>query len=339
MATKVLYLPGVLGSALAWRDSVGGPLHPCWVDLPALLSGDLASLQLGLDGVSPGPLALGRTIAVTGLLDPVYTPLALFLRAVGYNVLPLPFDWRLSHFTLGQNLWPVVQAWAAGGPFYVVAHSQGGLVARVIYGQMLQAGAQAQLAGLITIGTPHFGSLEPVRMWWRQPLLYRALAAVAGLAQAWQQGTGLGYLDAVLASHPSWYELQAFAGAGPLFQQFPAQAASIYQLGSYGGANSFLSAGLFQSAQVVQTLLGGWLPAAVTSVIAGVGVQTAFALNPPASPLSDSGWQWTSQGDGTVTLAQASPVGVPVYQVAVEHGLQPLHPAVWALLLTLLPRP
>lgn len=339
MATKVLYLPGILGSALGWTEGPGAALHPCWLDLPSVLDGDLVSLQIGNDGVSPGPLAQGRSTVVSGLFAPVYTPLALFLRTVGYNVLPLPFDWRLSTFTLGQNLWPTVQGWAAGGPFYVVAHSQGGLVARAIYGQMLQQGAAAQLAGLITIGTPHFGSLEPVRLWWRQPVTYRALAAATAVVQGWPQGSGPAYLDAVLASHPSWYELQAFSGAGPLFQQFPAQAAAIYQLGSYGGANSFLSATLFQSAQVVQTLLGGWLPTAVTRVIAGVGTQTAFALNPPASPIGDAGWQWTGQGDGSVTLAQASPPGVPVFTVAVEHGLQPLHPAVWALILSLLPTP
>lgn len=339
MPTKVLYLPGVLGSALGWQEGGAGPVHPCWLDLPSVLAGDLVSLQIGNDGISPGPLAQGRTTVVQGLFAPVYTPLAVFLKGVGYDVLVMPYDWRLSHLTLAQNLWPVVRAWAGGASFYVVAHSQGGLVARAIYGQMLQAGQQQQLAGLVCIGTPQYGSLEPVRLWWRQPITYRALAAAASFVGDWLQGTGPAYLDDVLASHPSWYELQAFASAGPLFQQFPAQAAAIYQLASYGGANSFLSQTLFTSATVVQGFLNGWLPASIMTVIAGVGVQTAFALNPPASPLTDAGWQWTSQGDGTVTLAQASPPAVQVFTVAVEHGLQPLHPAVWLLLLQILPHP
>ena len=333
-ALKVLYLPGVLGSELSFQE--GNADHLVWVDLGSLLEGGIAWLQLADDGVSPGVLAGGKQLVSESILGAVYAPLAQYISLLGYQVLALGWDWRKSHLATAQAVWPQVRAWLGSAPLRIVAHSAGGILARCLFGQMLAAGVGGQLARLVTIGTPHYGSLEPVRMWWRRPTLYRALASIIGWTARGPGAQGPAYLDDVLASHPSWYELMAFAASGPLFTAYPAQAAQIYTAGFYSGANAYISPGSLLNAELVQGELAAWLPTGVMQSIAGVGEETAFALDPRADPSTEEGWQYTQQGDGLVTVAQASPAGVPVTTVPVAHGLQPLHPLVWALVAAML---
>jgi hypothetical protein len=332
MSIKVLYLPGLLGSDLAWEGSAAGTLQPVWADPATILAGGLAYLDLADDGSSPGPLAEGKSIVPVSILPSVYAPLAVYMLSLGWDVLPLGYDFRLSHLANAKVLWPFVQEWAAGQPIYIVAHSAGGILARCLYGQMAAHGADAQLARIVTIGTPHFGSFEVVRLWSRLPLLYRALLFLTAGALTWPEGAGPAYLDQVIASWPSFYELQSFAASGPLFTQYPDQAAAIYRVGNYQGGNGFLSASAFLSGQLVQGELAAWYPPGRLVCIAGMGTETVFALAPGQLPGPDAEYQSTQDGDGLVTLAQTSPPGVPVFPVSVAHGLQPLSPLVWSML-------
>jgi len=337
MPLKVLYIPGVLGSSLSSQDGGGGPLTPVWIGAASLLNGGMAYLQLAPDGVSPGPLAVGKVTTAVSILGEVYSPLAVWLQLLGYDVLALGFDWRLSLLTSAQRLYGQVMAWLGAASMTVVCHSMGGLLARLLYAQMQAHGTQAQFGRLICIGTPHYGSFEPVRLWWKLPALYRGLAALTGWVGRQPDASGPDYLDAVLASHPSWYELTAFAGAGPLFTDFPNQAKEIYGSAFYGtGANRYVSQALLTSAELVQGQITAALPPD-TVVIAGVGHKTTFALVDGGDPAGEAGYQYTQEGDGDVTLAQASPPGVPVGTVNVGHAFQPLHPAVWLALRPLLP--
>ena len=201
---------------------------------------------------------------------------------------------------------------------------------------MLASGSDAQCARLITLATPNFGSMEAVRLWWRLPLLYQGLVAVAGW-QGWIVGTpGPAYLDQTIASMPSWYELTSWAGEGPLFQAQPAQAAEIYTPQFYVGANPFVSAALLTDAEAFQSYLSSAIPAGRMFSIFGVGTETAYELNPPAPPSRPEGYKYTLLGDGLVTEAQASPPGVPAFAVYGSHGLIPLQPDVWAMTAILL---
>ena len=333
---KVVYVPGMLGSTLSWDPGGGAPLQPIWADAGAILGGGLADLDLAADGVSPGPLAQGRVIVPTGLFAAVYGPLASFLRLIGHDVYILAPDWRLSLIPTAAAAWPLIQAWASGQPIAYVAHSRGGLLARAIYAQMLAGGADAQCATMVTLAAPHYGSLEIPRLWWRLPALYQGLQAIAGWA-GWIVGTpGPAYLDQVVASHPAWYELIAWAGEGPLFAAAPDQAAAIQTPAFYAGANPWVSAGLLQSAEVVQTLLSAAIPSGRLSSIFGVGYETAYQLAPSAPPSSVDGYLYTLAGDGLVTAAQASPTGAAAYAVYSQHAEMPLRPDVWAMIAAIL---
>lgn len=332
MARNVVWIPGVLGCSLSVFRGGGPVKSPIWVDGAGLLLGGIVSLQLGPDGQSPGPLADANVVSVDGIYAPAYGALPAFLETAGYRVLRLAFDWRKDVVSEAARLWPSVAAFAGGQPFAIVAHSFGGLLARAIYGQALAAGAGGQLAALVTIGCPHFGSLEAVRLFFRLPILYQALALLCDGGARGLQNAGPDWLDATLATFPCWYELLPWQLAGPLFNAHPDQAASLYQLATYAGGNTHISAGLLQAAPIVQGELAGWLPAGKTTSIASVGWLTPEFLNPGQALNTDAGYTYTQQGDGLVTVAEASPPGATVIQTAAPHFLQCFDPGVLGLL-------
>lgn len=335
-AMKVVYIPGILGSNLGVYAGDPPLFRTIWIDPSVLVAGGIRYLQLAPDGVSPGPLAQGQVLQAFGVFAPVYSPMAVFMRAVGWEVLELGWDWRTSVLTAGRAAWPVVRQWAAGEPFSVVAHSLGGLVARAIYGQMVAAGAAAQLARLVTLGTPHYGSFEAVRCLQRLPLLYRGLVALAGWTE-WIAGTpGPAVLDAAIASMPSWYELAPFRASGPLFDDAPEQAARIYTADFYRNGNPFVDAELIRSAELVQTELVGMVPEGRVFCIAGIGYDTSYQLDQAYPPETEAGYKKTADGDGTVTLAEATLAGAPIFSCTCEHSLLLLSPISTGLVYSLI---
>lgn len=161
----LLVLPGIMGSelsaSLATRDS------PIWLSLSALLTGDLDRLDIGT-GLEP-----------TGVLSAAYERL-LEAAQPRFHVVVCPFDWRQPIDQLGQGLRRRLEQLldrAAEGarpqPVHVIAHSMGGLVARLA----LDAGDPAsatwqrftQAGGrLLMLGTPNRGSYVPVQFLLRQ---------------------------------------------------------------------------------------------------------------------------------------------------------------------------
>ena len=270
------------------------------------------------------------------ILGEVSAPLALFLQLLGYDVLALGWDRPLALHNRGPRLGPG-QRVARRRPSPSSPHSAGGILAHCIYGQMVEHG-QARPARADD-------NDRHAPLWVDQagaalvPLAdaLPGLAAIVGWTNPRPNSRGPAYLDAVLGTMPSWYELQAFAAVGPLFDQYPSQASQIYQSGFYSGVNSSVSGPLLLAAEDTQGAIAALLPAAVMQSIAGDGQKTAYALNQPGDPSRKDGYLYTQDGDGLVTVAQASPPGVAVHRVAVGHGLQPLHPLVWTLVAGLLP--
>ena len=251
------------------------------------------------------------------------------MRILGWNVLSWGFDWRMSLITEAAKVIAGVQVAFGKDPFWIVAHSQGGLLARAVYAQLVGAGNSGQLAGLVTICTPQWGSFEIVRLFNRLPFTYRALVLATGW-RTWHDGSpGPLYLDEVIASHPGAYELLPFAGAGPLFDSDPAQAAALYTTASYVHGNPFLVPNLFTTATAVQTVLQTAIPAGKMTTIIGSGERTAYSLSGSAPPNKDAGYLYTDAGDGIVTVAEATLPGVPTILLPVQHALAPLRPSVW----------
>ncbi|MBT2540322.1 hypothetical protein J7E99_06300 [Streptomyces sp. ISL-44] len=179
----VVVLPGIMGSRLADADGKpvwdlsGGAL---WRGLHTF-GGSVKRLRLpkdiGNDHPGDGVVPIGvmpDVHAIPGIWQPVdgYTDLLGWLErsfslSLGGNLVPFPYDWRLSCRYNAERLKKVVarelERWRTSAPergdagVIFICHSMGGLVARH-YVELL--GGHEVTRRLITLGTPHRGSLD-----------------------------------------------------------------------------------------------------------------------------------------------------------------------------------
>lgn len=331
---NVLLLPGFLGSELYASPGFPWPQRRLWPPNLAFFWGDIPLTQLGADGLSPGPASGGAPVVAGGPVAAVYGPLYSLLTALGHRVVFRGWDWRMDLIQQGAAIWGRLGPLLGGQRISLVAHSAGGLVAAAVYGAALSAGQGAQIARVVTMGTPFFGSWSAVLAWWGMAPGYHAVQALQGWPGDFSAGPDA--LDAAVASWPALYQLQPFRNFGPLAQQQPDQAAAIYSAAWYQGANPHLQSQWWVRAAAAQAQLVGWTLPAITTSIVGVGTPTVAALAFGPGPVGPPAALVTQDGDGVVTVAQASPVAVPVVAVPFPHSLLPLAPAVWAAVLSAL---
>jgi pimeloyl-ACP methyl ester carboxylesterase len=117
-----------------------------WVDPVRIGAGHLSRLTL------PSP----RAIRPRGVLLFSYAKLKLQLAIEGFDARFHAYDWRLGIDALGAALAAAIAA--AGEPAVVIAHSMGGLVARVAARRL----PRRALKRLIMLGAPNRGALAPV---------------------------------------------------------------------------------------------------------------------------------------------------------------------------------
>jgi pimeloyl-ACP methyl ester carboxylesterase len=186
----VVVLPGIMGSTLAkkgkmvWAPSAGSVLKAI-----AIFGRSIKEMALpqGIGDNHPGdgvePIALmpdlhllpgiwSVNLGYDGLLDFLRHRFHFVEPSPGYpdripNLLPVPYDWRLSNRFNGRRLKgivePALERWRAqGGPFteaklVFICHSMGGLVARWF---IEQEGGAAITRKLVTLATPYRGALN-----------------------------------------------------------------------------------------------------------------------------------------------------------------------------------
>lgn len=189
----VVVLPGIMGSTLGVaRDGAPAANHMVWAPTSGAIwrgatSGfrSITGLRLpaGIGDDHPGdgvePIGLMPTVhAIPRLWTPIhgYTELLAFLEELGFrrqrpgdpypgNLLPMPYDWRLSNRYNGRRLARIageaLERWRAQGGRYkdaklvLIGHSMGGLVARWFIEK--EGGAEITRK-LITLGTPWRGA-------------------------------------------------------------------------------------------------------------------------------------------------------------------------------------
>lgn len=175
----VILLPGITGSVLAnargkevWAPSAGA----VWRAI-ASFGGSIEGLELAADDVDDGVTATRLVPDVTlvpGLVkidgyDRVSRYLIEQLGLVeGRNFHPFPYDWRRDNRVNAKRLESQAMSWlqhwraesgAADAKLVLIGHSMGGLISRWFLECL---GGWQHTRALITLGTPHRGSLNAV---------------------------------------------------------------------------------------------------------------------------------------------------------------------------------
>jgi pimeloyl-ACP methyl ester carboxylesterase len=153
-AHRVLILPGIMGSKLGGPTQAGGGAkrrsgasEVLWIDPLQIAAGRLTALAL--------PAA--APIESMGVLLFSYAKLKLTLEIEGCDAHFYSYDWRLGLDELGAKL----AAWMAadGRPVTLVAHSMGGLVARMA----VRVLPKRLVRRFVMLGVPNEGSFAPIQ--------------------------------------------------------------------------------------------------------------------------------------------------------------------------------
>ena len=209
----LLFIPGMLGSKLCqgeketnivWGRSAEASLWN-FESLALPLSETFEERQLRPCGIIESYHALGLLS-----LDQ-YSTLYDHLHYLGYSVpgragaarhkavtraqrfFAFDYDWRLSNFHNSQLLHHFIEKHLGEQAFDIIAHSMGGLIARLYLHRQAK---ESTVNRLITLGTPHRGALETLR----------TLDIGKSTWANWLAG-GMDAIRSTLLSFPSFYEL------------------------------------------------------------------------------------------------------------------------------------
>jgi pimeloyl-ACP methyl ester carboxylesterase len=241
-------------------------------------------------------------------------------------VLPVGYDWRRSVQFSGGQLANVILTNYPGRDVVFVAHSLGGIVARAAWKYLAQAG-QDRVVRLITLGTPHRGSLSVPQLFGLVGDWYGRLVDLVGGPFISRESARL-IVNDVIASLVAPYEMMPFRGR---FGD-PTDAA-LRNVNSYARFNAFPSTARFAAADAVQTWLADAGDPSRTLCIVGTYVQTATGVVDVGLLNDGAGYEWTGLGDGTVEAESARWPGaafLPV--VGLTHGSMPYNPKVLSML-------
>lgn len=194
----VVFIPGILGSELVDQNGtkVWGPVISSLRNFHRLeLPQDPAKNQIRASGLVNEVQFLGpfKIDQYSGLLST--------FRDLGYqegrDLFLFPYDWRQSNFDTAAELRNFVRNKPAlRGHYRIVAHSMGGVVARIFIDRYPEG---KRVDRLITLGTPHLGSQAALR-----PLLEGFGSVQNTLAG------GSEIVRRVAFSFPSLYEMLPF---------------------------------------------------------------------------------------------------------------------------------
>jgi hypothetical protein len=176
-ARPVVVVPGIEGSRLCSQSG-----EPLWGDRSSYTASRLSALKIpfGANGRDSGIRACGLITSVNIIplfyQSDVYSSLLKTLHDIGYSdqdIIVFDYDWRLSNFENAEALRNVINCKLSHptakivegvncsppsdptAQVDIVAHSMGGIVAR-IYIQTL--GGENRVQNVIFLGTPHLGS-------------------------------------------------------------------------------------------------------------------------------------------------------------------------------------
>jgi phospholipase A1 len=314
-------IPGIMGSRLHLPDAHGKPDEEVWPPTPR----EVAMGYHRIKDLQRDDLIVGAPIDNI-LCFNFYNLLNRHLDGLGFKIglgrkrrVDFPYDWRRDNFETADRLAARLAELHAEGAtvFYLLAHSMGGLVTRLMLegGKFAAEPWFAKIRLLATLATPHLGA----------PL---ALARIFGLDRA----MGISGKDfAALAAnraYPSGYQLIPPPGEAAIWNLASSDVATLDPYDPTTASDLGMDPQLIERARAVHELLGqSSQPQHVRYVyFAGSGHRTVTRVNvhhKPGTKIDHTRSEVTrteAAGDGTVPLYSALPMRGQRQIVVNEHS-------------------
>lgn len=331
---RLYLLPGLLGSEMLNPH----PVLPdaVWASWTRLALCHFFYLELAADGVSPAPIT-GRPCTPGRPLPDYYQPLAVDLRAglgqLGYQVIDYGYDWRKTAVTTGVQLAAEIASTSSpADPAVIVAHSQGGLIARSAWFQLGLLGRQSHLRRIITLGTPHRGSYGVPVAWSLDDPQLMQLAVVKNLVTlggkyvpGFEDRPWVSTADLVraLSTWPGLYELLPLLDSQAAHDDPDRER--LYTASNWPPDRGISQDWLDYARGPWRTFLldpASMPPANVLVCVSGNGVNTPARLARPDYLGQARAFEFTELGDGRVTADSAlAPNAYPVVGSALHSDL------------------
>ncbi|MET0536309.1 MAG: alpha/beta fold hydrolase [Steroidobacter sp.] len=280
----VFVLPGIMGSRLGSLSKQSSSL--LWLHPVAIAQGGLSQLAL------PG----SKSLRALGVMLPGYLKMRLCLEIAGFRPVFHPFDWRADLETLARGLLRSIEK-SGARTVSIVAHSMGGLVARIALAQ----DRDKRIRKLVQLGAPNEGSFAPVQA------LRAAYPTVRKIASLDLRNTAEELARTVFLTLPGLYQM--------LPSQLSADEPNLFDARQWPDDGLAPDPKMLARAYKVRSRM----PAADgrCAVIVGANQDTVTSVT-----VGDGGFEYTirREGDGTVPLSRALWKGADTWFADENHG-------------------
>ena len=304
---NVVVIPGLMGSQLSIRES-SRKSSLIWVSPFRIMTGQMRKLSLS-DGDS-------KPDVVASSMKRYYGELFLAL-AERWNVLDFSYDWRRNFRDVADELNRFLASKLDDGmPCHIVAHGNGGLVARAFINQhpsawerlRPQAPDFAKGGRLVMLGTPNHG-------WFASLTVLTGIEALVRRLALLDLRSNTEDIRRVFASFPSFYQMLPSPHVNAAWE-------SLYDAHSFGGLE-VSQALLDQGLAFHETIARAVDPERMVSIL-GHGHLTTSDVEKPNDLTESEHWIVTREGDGrtphTLARLDLDGVTVPMYFIDEEHG-------------------
>jgi pimeloyl-ACP methyl ester carboxylesterase len=280
----VFLLPGIMGSRLGTLQRRASSL--LWLHPVAISQGGLSQLAL------PG----SKSLRALGVMLPGYLKMRLCLEIAGFRPVFHPFDWRSDLETLARGLLRSIEK-SGARTVYIVAHSMGGLVARIALAQ----DREKRIRKLVQLGAPNEGSFAPVQA------LRAAYPTVRKIASLDHRNTAEELARSVFLTLPGLYQMLP----SPLSPDEP----DLFDASQWPDDGLLPDPKMLARAYKVRRRMPP--PDGRCAVIVGTNQETVTSVT-----VGDEGFEYSicRDGDGTVPLSRALWNGADTWFADENHG-------------------